>query len=109
MLVFGLAIDQIKCAAVNNEKKTVLNVVIIGAGTSGLVSAKHAIGQGHKVTIYEQSEQTGGIWHYTDKVGKDKYGIKIHTAMYQGLRYFKSQNKTCFSFFVIKTSEYRSV
>lgn len=91
LLLLGLVVDQIHGAAVKSEKKSVLNVAVIGAGTSGLCSAKNSIAQGHKVTVYEQSEQIGGIWHYTDKTGKDKYGIKIHTAMYQGLRYFKSQ------------------
>lgn len=96
--MLGQVIDQIHGAAVKSEKKSVLNVAVIGAGTSGLCSAKNSIAQGHKVTVYEQSEQIGGIWHYTDKTGKDKYGIKIHTAMYQGLRYFKSQ-KLVFHFF----------
>lgn len=64
----------------------VLNVAVIGAGTSGLVSAKYALAQGYNVTVYEQAEQFGGIWWYTDKTGKDQYGLPVHSAMYQGLR-----------------------
>lgn len=64
----------------------VINVVIIGAGTSGLCAAKHAQEQGLNVTVYEQNDVLGGHWWYTDATGKDKYGVKIHTAMYQGVR-----------------------
>lgn len=65
---------------------SVLNIAVIGAGTSGLCAAKYALQQGFKVTVYEQTETIGGTWWYTDKTGKDQYGINIHTAMYQGLR-----------------------
>lgn len=71
---------------VNVDPKSVLNVVVIGAGASGLCSAKHCIAHGYDVTIYEQSNELGGVWVYTDEVGKDKYGVNIHTAMYKGLR-----------------------
>lgn len=61
------------------------NVAVIGAGTAGLCSAKHSIAHGFNVTIYEQNDQIGGIWWYTDKTEKNEYGVNIHTAMYQGL------------------------
>lgn len=63
-----------------------LNVAVIGAGTAGLCSAKRSIEYGFNVTIYEQNDEIGGIWCYTDETGKNKYGVNIHTAMYQGLR-----------------------
>lgn len=53
---------------------------------AGLVSAKHSITQGHEVTVYEQGEELGGVWVYTDQIGRNKYGVNIHTAMYKGLR-----------------------
>lgn len=62
-----------------------LSVAIIGAGQAGLCSAKRSIDEGFNVIIFEQCEHIGGIWHYTDKTGKDLYG-DVHTAMYQGLR-----------------------
>lgn len=65
---------------------SVLNVAVIGAGTSGLCAAKYALKEGFNVTVYEQNEVLGGIWWYTDQTGKDKYGLNVHTAMYQGLR-----------------------
>lgn len=64
----------------------VLSVAIIGAGQAGLCSAKRALDEGYKVTIYEQNDHLGGTWHYTETTGKDQYGVSIHTAMYQGLR-----------------------
>lgn len=63
-----------------------LNIAVIGAGASGLCTAKHADQRGLNVTIYEQAEVLGGTWHYTDTVGKDKYGINVHTSMYQGVK-----------------------
>lgn len=65
---------------------TLFNIAVIGAGISGLCAAKHAKQLGFNVTIYEQNEWLGGIWHYTDKTGTDEYGINVHTAMYKGLR-----------------------
>lgn len=66
---------------------SILNIAVIGSGTSGLCAAKHALQQGFNVTIYERNENLGGLWWYTDRVGKDQYGVETHTAMYQGLRY----------------------
>lgn len=73
-------------ALIKTEKKPILNVAVIGAGISGLAVAKNALAKGYSVTTFEQSEDLGGIWRYTDQIGKDKYGVNIHTAMYQGLR-----------------------
>lgn len=88
--VFGLLVafvtSHVNARFVHSEKTPVINVAVIGAGTSGLCSAKYSIAQGFNVTIYEQSDELGGIWYYTDKTGKDQYGIDIHTAMYKGLR-----------------------
>lgn len=80
---------QVDARIINTKTTPIENVVVIGAGTSGLCSAKYSIAQGFNVTIYEQSEELGGIWYYTDKIGKDEYGVNIHTAMYKGLRYLK--------------------
>lgn len=66
--------------------KSAPNLAIIGTGPAGLVSAKYAIEQGFNVTVYEQNEFIGGVWWYTDEIGKNKYGIPIHTSMYKGLR-----------------------
>lgn len=89
-VIFGLLSFSIHATSLNNETTSGLNVMVIGSGASGLVSAKYAIEQGHKVTVYEQGEELGGQWVYTDKVGKDEYGNDIHSAMYKNLRQVKN-------------------
>lgn len=84
-LISLLSISELNAAAIDAVPSPPLNVAVIGGGTSGLVSAKYALAQGYNVTVYEQSEQFGGIWWYTDKTGKTNYG-NVHSAMYQGLR-----------------------
>lgn len=75
---------QVQCSNIEMFLDTLLLAILL---FSGLCSAKHSLDQGYKVTVYEQAEQIGGTWVYTDKIGKDKYGVRIHTSMYQGLRY----------------------
>lgn len=92
VLLLFLQIYRCDGAAVpscDDEKKSSvkpLNIAVIGAGASGLTTARHAIAQGHYVTVFEQNDQLGGVWVYTDEVGTSKNGLKIHTAMYKGLR-----------------------
>lgn len=85
-IILILLISSIHATLLNNEAPSGLNVITIGAGPSGLVSAKYAIEQGFNVTVYEQGEELGGQWVYTDKVGKDKYRNNIHSAMYKDLK-----------------------
>lgn len=70
----------------NCSSGAVKNIAIIGTGPSGLVTAKYAIEQGFNVTVFEQNDVIGGVWWYTDEIGKNKYGLPIHTSMYKGLR-----------------------
>lgn len=86
-LLLGLVINRIDAKAIDDIKSNALTVAVIGAGPSGLCSAKHSLDQGYNVTVYEQAEEIGGAWYYTDEIGYDKYGVKIQTAMYQGLKY----------------------
>lgn len=64
---------------------SILNIIIIGAGPSGLCSAKYALAHGFNVTIYDQADQLGGIWNYTEKTGKNQFGV-IPSPMYRDLR-----------------------
>lgn len=89
VIYFGILLNLIVIRFVQSadqHEKMVLNVAIIGAGASGLASAKYTLAQGYNVTVYEQTEQLGGIWWYTDQTGKDQYGNKIFSPMYQNLR-----------------------
>lgn len=87
-------VNQIGAKSINFEETPIKNVAIIGAGTSGLVSAKYSLAQGYDVTIFEQNPQLGGIWWYTDETGVNQYGIEIHSPMYQKLR-FVMWNEVC--------------
>ncbi|XP_031628594.1 dimethylaniline monooxygenase [N-oxide-forming] 3-like isoform X2 [Contarinia nasturtii] len=85
ILAFVYSALSTHVAAHSNVKK-ILNIAIIGAGASGLASAKNAIEDGHNVVIFEKSGALGGVWFYTDQIGKDEYGVDIHTPMYKELR-----------------------
>lgn len=63
-----------------------MRVCIVGAGIAGLCSARHAKANGIEPIIYEQAEDIGGTWQYTDEVGTNKYGIEVHSSMYKNLR-----------------------
>lgn len=77
---------HIDAVALNEQKSSGISVAVIGAGPSGLASAKYALEHGLDVTIFEQSNDIGGIWQYTDRIGKNRFGVQIHTAMYKNLR-----------------------
>lgn len=62
-----------------------MKLCVIGAGAAGLISIKRGLEFGCDVTAFELSDKVGGLWNYTDQVGKDKFGVDIHTSMYQGL------------------------
>lgn len=64
---------------------TKLKIAVIGAGPSGLCAAKHSLDYKYDVTVFEKASQIGGTWVYTDQVGKDEYGLPVHTSMYKGL------------------------
>ncbi|EAT48105.1 AAEL000829-PA [Aedes aegypti] len=58
---------------------------IIGAGAAGICAAKYALQAGGDVVVFEQTDQIGGTWSYTDAVGKDRHGLDIHSSMYDSL------------------------
>ncbi|EDW74760.1 uncharacterized protein Dwil_GK15848 [Drosophila willistoni] len=62
-----------------------MSVCIIGAGTAGLSSARHAKQHGLNPTIFELSDKIGGTWVYNEKTGSVN-GIDIHSSMYTNLR-----------------------
>lgn len=88
MLVASIVLvnDASAKAIKSGKKEPVLNVCVIGAGASGIGSAKYSLAYGYNVTIFEQAEELGGIWWYTDQVGKNQYGVNVHSPMYEGLR-----------------------
>lgn len=63
-------------------------MAVVGAGAAGLCAARHLISDPDNFcfTVYEQQDDVGGTWRYTDKVGKDEYGLPVHSSMYRELR-----------------------
>lgn len=62
-----------------------MKLAIIGGGVSGLAAIRRGIEFGCEVTCFEQTDKVGGTWNYIPEVGKDKYGLDIHSSMYKGL------------------------
>lgn len=60
---------------------------VIGAGAAGLVSARELKREGHLVTVFEQSEEVGGVWNYSedteeDLLGDDPDRERVHSSLY---------------------------
>ncbi|XP_076659167.1 senecionine N-oxygenase [Halictus rubicundus] len=65
-----------------------MKIAVIGAGSAGLAALRHCTSGTFdcEVVCYEKTEQVGGTWVYRDETGLDKYGLPIHTSMYNNLR-----------------------
>ncbi|KAL6647216.1 hypothetical protein ACP70R_014653 [Stipagrostis hirtigluma subsp. patula] len=63
-------------------------VCVVGAGVSGLVSARELRREGHEVTVMEQSSGVGGQWLYEPATGGgDPLGAAgVHSSVYASLR-----------------------
>lgn len=53
-------------------------VMVLGAGMSGLCAAKRALENDFSVTLYEKTDQIGGLWYY-------KEDDPDHVCTYEGL------------------------
>ncbi|KAF7137154.1 hypothetical protein RHSIM_Rhsim07G0030500 [Rhododendron simsii] len=74
-----------------NAMEISLKVAIIGAGVSGLVTARELLREGHRVVVYEKSNQPGGTWVYDTRVESDSLGLDpkreiVHCSLYSSLR-----------------------
>ena len=65
-----------------------LEVAVIGAGTSGLVAARHLLGAGLRPTIFEAAKTVGGAWtpHPSalapNNAGKMWHGLRTNLSKY---------------------------
>jgi dimethylaniline monooxygenase (N-oxide forming) len=64
-------------------------IAIVGAGPSGLATAKHALEAGFETTIFEASDELGGQWYTTAS----------HSGIWPGMRTNTSRAMTAFSDF----------
>lgn len=61
-------------------------VCIIGAGYSGLGTARHMKDYGLNFTVFEASRHIGGTWRFDPHVGADEDGLPSFTSQYKYLR-----------------------
>ncbi|RLU14728.1 hypothetical protein DMN91_012615 [Ooceraea biroi] len=63
-------------------------IAIVGGGVAGLVVARHVVSKLniYSLTMFEQTDDIGGTWVYTDETHFDKHGLLIHSSMYKNLR-----------------------
>lgn len=62
-----------------------MKVGIIGCGPAGLSGIKQCIAEGFEVIAFDKSQEIGGEWNSTLQVGTDKYGVDIHSKIYENL------------------------
>ncbi|XP_020255292.1 flavin-containing monooxygenase FMO GS-OX-like 9 isoform X2 [Asparagus officinalis] len=73
------------------EEASSKHVCVIGAGPSGLVSARELRKEGHSVVVLEQNHDVGGQWLYDPRVEhEDVLGrftlLRVHSSIYNSLR-----------------------
>lgn len=73
----------------SNPRESTVDVVVIGAGISGLAAAKCLLDDGFKVTVLERSGDIGGLWTYRE----NDYGVMRFTHINV------SKHNYCFSDF----------
>ncbi|KAH0674585.1 hypothetical protein KY284_025672 [Solanum tuberosum] len=66
-------------------------VAVIGVDASGLVTARELRREGHRVVVFEKSNQLGGLWVYNPRVETDLLSLDpnreiIHSSLYKSLR-----------------------
>lgn len=72
------------------ESSRVMKVAVIGGGLVGLSCLRHLVcyPDHFKVQAFEQTNEIGGTWVYTDKTGVNKETeLHIQSSMYKYLRY----------------------
>ncbi|XP_046997197.1 senecionine N-oxygenase-like [Schistocerca americana] len=61
------------------------DVAVLGAGISGLATARRLNDAGYQVTVFERSDKLGGTWAYTPSTWLDDDGRPVYTSMYENL------------------------
>lgn len=64
-----------------------MKVAIIGAGVSGLASARNAVQHNVDCVVFEATDSVGGTWAYSDEVITDDRDVPVHASIYKSLRF----------------------
>lgn len=59
--------------------KTIRSVAIVGAGVAGLVTARELISVGKACTVFERSDDLGGVW----SDGYLNFGVQVQKELYE--------------------------
>ncbi|KAK5649048.1 hypothetical protein RI129_003940 [Pyrocoelia pectoralis] len=62
-----------------------MKIAIVGAGATGLVSAKYSLQYGYECDVFEQTGSLGGTWVYNDSTTIDEDGIEVQSTIYKDL------------------------
>jgi len=57
------------------------DVIVIGAGWSGLMACKYCVAEGLRTVVLESRDTIGGVWAYTDD---QRYGGVTKTTLRHG-------------------------
>ena len=68
-----------------------MKVAVIGSGAAGLATIKCSLEEGIEVECFEQSQEIGGLWRYTEQ--------ECHSSVYDSTVMNTSKELTCFSDF----------
>ncbi|KAK7584093.1 hypothetical protein V9T40_005056 [Parthenolecanium corni] len=63
-----------------------MRVAVIGAGVSGLASARYVQEFNLECVVFEARDSVGGTWIYTEEVPTDEYNVAFHANIYESLR-----------------------
>ncbi|XP_073148187.1 flavin-containing monooxygenase FMO GS-OX5-like isoform X2 [Henckelia pumila] len=68
-----------------------MEVAVIGAGVSGLATARALKSSGHRIVVLEKLHQLGGTWLFDPRVESDPLGLDptreiVHGSLYNSLR-----------------------
>lgn len=87
------ATASVATPALAADGKKALNVVVVGAGLAGMMTAMNLVDQGHKVTMYEGRPFVGGkVSSWQDKDGNHiEMGLHVFFGCYENL--FKVMRK----------------
>ncbi|OTF69864.1 hypothetical protein BLA29_002250 [Euroglyphus maynei] len=72
----------------SNDNGQRQRVCIIGAGAAGLCALRHLSMRSDRfiLTAFEQDDNVGGTWKFTEHVGTTPDGLPVHSSMYKNLQ-----------------------
>ncbi|XP_023734510.1 flavin-containing monooxygenase FMO GS-OX5 [Lactuca sativa] len=89
-----------------------LNIAVIGAGTSGLLTTRELLRENHRVTVFEKSNRLGGTWLYEPQVEAgdvlhlDPNRSVVHSSLYSSLRTNLPRPLMGFSYYSFEDKSY---